>query len=103
MYTLLCRLSFSPHSLPVQAHTAALQKRVAGLELQLGQYNSLLEAAAPSSPRSARASPGQRGAAGGSPMQAALSAVRARREAEEEAALREQLKVAHTEAAQLRK
>ena len=96
----------------LQAHQVKLERRAEGLALQLAQYTSLLSAAegvgqlprlGGGSPGSAGRRAGGGGGMGGSPVQAAITALQARKAAEEAAALREQLRVAQADVASVRR
>jgi hypothetical protein len=80
-----------------------LERRAEGL----ARYTSLLAAAegVGQLPRLGSGSPGRRAGGGGgsSPVQAAISALRARKAAEEAASLREQLRVAQADVASVRR
>lgn len=94
-------------SWPLQAATTKLQGRVGQLELQLASYDTLLQAAEGVAvlPRVAGGSPssGGRRGAGGSPIQAAISALQLRKAAKEAEEARQQLAAARADLASLRR
>lgn len=89
----------------MQATQAALQKRAEQLELTMAEYNGLLLAAKGGGADGPRASTSSGGspACRGSPVHAATRALQRRRMEEELGELRERLKAAEEEAANVRR
>ena len=110
LHTRCVHLHCAPCLAAVQTQQVKLERRAELLTLQLAQYTSLLSAAegVGQLPRLGSGSPGSAGrraggSGGGSPVQAAIGALQARKAAEEAAALREQLRMAQADAASTRR